>query len=163
MLGFQRTGRWTRTLPVAVWSRILQNSSTMFCLRHCYHCTGMSLLQILEMISPEGRTFSVDNICCFACSRVNLRVYRSMHHTFGLDHDILLQHCAVGLPAQPRGEWPYTTTLMSSYKKGPHRENMYFFSDIHELLVFPAEVVKIDELASTVVYSLQCIPVVMSS
>ena len=40
---------------------------------------------------------------------------------------------------------------------------MYFFSDIHELLVFPAEVVKIDELASTVVYSLQCIPVVMSS
>ena len=31
---------------------------------------------------------------------------------------------------------------------------MYFFSDIHELLVFPAEEVKIDELASTVAYSL---------
>ena len=34
---------------------------------------------------------------------------------------------------------------------------MYFFLDIHELLVcllFPAEVVKIDELASTMAYSL---------
>ena len=165
MPGFQRAERWTETLPVAVRSRILQHSSTMFGSGHCYHWIGMSRSQIQEMISPEGRTFSGVYICCCACSQVNLQVYRSTHHSFDFDHGILellhprilLQLCAAGLPALPWGEWPYTMTLMPSCKRGPHKENMYFSPDIHGRLVcllFPAEVVKIDESASTVVYSL---------
>ena len=83
---------------MAVSSRILQHSSTTFGLGYCYHRIGMSRSQKLETLSPEGRTLSEDCICYCACSRVNLRVYRSMHHSFGFDDDISLQHCAVGLP-----------------------------------------------------------------
>ena len=148
MPGFQRAVRWTETLPVAVRSRIVQHSSTMFGSRHCYHWIGTSQSQILEMLSPEGRTFSGVYICCCACSQVNLQVYRSTHNSFDFDHSImellhpriLLQLCAAGLSAQPRGEWPYTMTLMPSYKRGPHKENVFFprYSWAFSMFVIPS-------------------------